>query len=333
MTFKKMQLNKYPPRLWALIGYPGGGKSTFATQMRTPLLPIDSDGRFSEVAPLASGDVYQLSDTPADNSDPATVAKLLDQHMPGSDVATVCVDSLTSIIVPLVTQAIQDNDAGKNKNRMAAWKTKALAMRALQDAVSRWGCDVLWIYHLNDSRDGQAKPVTRPTLPATERARLYRSLNLELRIVQDGDRRGVKVVWARQGRSGEVLWDDTGRWVGMPEKIERAVYDGLSEAEQKNIESSPGSFPSPEAAMNWGLEQGAFNAIQHARNAYDKLKAERQPGKAPEMWALWIADVERRLAEGNELLADVIEPLDLHAPEAEQGELMPQETAGREYVD
>ena len=29
MAFKKMVKQVYPPRLWALVGYPGSGKSTF----------------------------------------------------------------------------------------------------------------------------------------------------------------------------------------------------------------------------------------------------------------------------------------------------------------
>lgn len=297
MGFKKFQLQKYPPRLWALVGYPGGGKSTFSTQMRTPLLPIDADNRFGEVASLTRGDVYQLSDQAGDNTDPGTIARLLNQNMAGSDVATIVVDSLTAIIAPLVTQAVLDNDAGLNKNRMAGFKTKALAMRQLQDAISRWGCDVLWIYHLQDGMDANAKEVTRATLPATERARLYRSLNLELHIVQEGQRRGVKVEWARRGRSGMILWDDSGQWTGMPEKIEVAVYDGLSKADQDKIEQQPPGFASPEAAMNWGVEQGAFKAIEHARNAYDKLKREKQPAKAADMWQLWTEDVQRRLDE------------------------------------
>lgn len=305
MAFKKFQTKKYPPRLWALVGYPGSGKSTFATQMKAPLLPVDADGRFSEVVGLAQGDVYQLSDNPADNTDPAAIARLLDENMPGAKVGTIMVDSLTAIITPLVTQAVVDNDAGLNKNRVAAFKDKALAMRQLQDAVSKWGCDVLWIYHLQDSRDpnqrdeeGRPKEVTRATLSSTERARLYRSLNLELHMVRDGERRGVTVTWARRGRSGMTLWDDSGYWAGIPEKIEAAVYDGLSEAEQERIEQqTPASFPNPEAAIAWGFEQGAFEALQHARNAYEKLKQERQPANAAEMWALWIENVQRRRCE------------------------------------
>lgn len=216
MAFKKFQTQKYPVRLWALVSYPGAGKSTFATQMKAPILPIDADGRFSEVVHLAAGDVYQLSDLASDNSDPARIDALLSQNMPGSKVGTIVVDSLTAIIAPMVTRAIQDNDAGKNKNRIAAFKEKALAMRQLQDAVSKWGADVLWIYHLQDARDEKANEVTRATLSSTERARLYRSLNLELHIIQENDRRGVKVVWARRGRSGMIIWDDSGCWAGMP---------------------------------------------------------------------------------------------------------------------
>ena len=301
MAFERFRAKKYPARLWALVGYPGSGKSTFATTMRGPILPVDADGRFSEVVHLTGGDVYQLSDRPSDNTDPEAVARLLTANMPGSRVGTIVVDSLTAIIVPMVTKTVVDNAAGRNKNRVSAFADKALAMRQLQDAVSRWGCDVLWIYHLQDARDpdqkdDQGRPllVTRPTLSSTERARLYRSLNLELQMVQEGDRRGVKVVWARRGRTGVTIWDDTGRWVGMPEKIESAVYDGLTEAEIAKTESAP--FPSAEAAIAWGLEQGAFDAVQHSRNAYIKLKNEKQPRTAAEMAELWRADVARRLA-------------------------------------
>lgn len=310
MSFKKMAKPKYPPRLWALVGYAGGGKSTFSTQMRGPILTIDADNRYSEVVGLAQGDVYQLSDKPADNTDPAAIARLLNANMAGANIGTIVVDSLTAIIAPLVTKAIQDNDAGLNKNRIAAFKDKALAMRQIQDAVSKWGCDVLWIYHLQDSMDAQANQITRATLSSTERARLYRSLNLELHVVQENDKRGVKVVWARRGRAGLILWDDSGHWAKMPARIESAVYDGLTEAEQEAIErATPTQFPNAEAAITWGLEQGAFQALQHARNAYDKLKKDRKPQQAAEMWQYWIKDVERRvLSQSKGRLAEPQQP-------------------------
>ena len=42
MGFTKMGKPQYPPRLWTLAGFPGSGKSTFSTQMRSPLLAIDA---------------------------------------------------------------------------------------------------------------------------------------------------------------------------------------------------------------------------------------------------------------------------------------------------
>jgi hypothetical protein len=294
MAFKRMEQTKYPPRLWSLVGYPGSGKSTFAAQMHAPLLVVDSDHRFGEVLPVAMGDILQLSENPADQVDPSRIADLLAAGMPGSGVRTIVVDSLTTIISPLVTRAIADKAAGRTKSLAAGFLCKAMAMRELQDAVTRWGCDCLWIWHLQAARDEQAKEIVKATLSLTERARLMRSLNLALELVQDGDRRGVKIVWARQGQAGQVLWDEQGYWRGMPECIEENVYDGQAS------EPAPAVFPNVEAAIDWALEQGAFGkesgALQHARNAYNKLKKEAAPKTACEMASLWRTAVARRLA-------------------------------------
>jgi hypothetical protein len=318
MAFKKMVKRPYPPRLWSLVGYPGSGKSTFAAQMKGPMLVVDADHRFSEVLDIAGGEVLELSDSPADNVDAGRISAILAQNMPGSNVGTIVVDSLTALIVPLVVRAIRDNDAGLNKNLVAAFKEKALAMRQLQDSITCWGTNVLWIYHLQDARDAKARAITRATISETERARLLRSVNLQLEIVQQGEKRGVKVVWARRGRAGMTLWDESGTWAGMPEKIEAAVYDGLSSAEQAGLASAtPTTFPNPETAIAWGFEQGVFEALQHARNAYDKLKREHNPQSAQEMAALWVADVRARLpVEGGEGASQTEEETELASAEA-----------------
>lgn len=298
MGFQKLDTAAYPRRLWGLYGFPGSGKSTFAARLRGPILAIDADHRFSEVARLAGGNVYALSDAPADNMDPERIAACLRGNMPGSDVKTICIDSLTAIMAPLTVQAILDNDAGRNKNKMAGFKDKALAMRLLQDSVTGWGCDVCWIWHLQEGRDQNAKEQTTATVSRTELARLTRSMNMMLRVVEEDGRRGVHVDWARRGRSDLTLWDGSGNWEGMPEAIEKAVYAGLTEADQKRIEAAtPTSFPNPAAAIAWGFEAGAFEALEHARNAYDVVKREHTPATASAMWALWIADVQARLLE------------------------------------
>lgn len=298
MPFVKMQPDAYPRRLWGLVGFPGAGKSTFAARMRGPILAVDADHRFDEVLFLVAGDVYRLSETPSDAIDPERIAECLRENMPRSGVATIVVDSLTAILAPLVTAAVMDNDAGRNKNRMAAFKGKALAMRLLQDAVTGWGCDVLWLWHLQTGRDANANEQTTATVSRTELARLTRSINLQLRITDGKDgRRGVVVEWARRGRSGLTLWDDSGSWQGMPEAIELAVYGGLSRADQDQIEKAiPTSFAGPEQALAWSLDFGAFDNLPHARNAYDALKAAQTPASASEMWVLWLADCQARKA-------------------------------------
>lgn len=297
MAFQKMTKQTYPSRLWGLVGYPGSGKSTFATQMAGPILAIDADHRFDEVLDLSPGDVLELSNSPADNVDANRITAILTQNMPGSGIKTIVVDSLTAIITPLVVQAMQDKETGKIKNLAAAFRTKALAMRQLQDAVTRWGTACLWIYHLNDARDAKGRELTKATVSQTELARLTRSINMQLEVVQDqAGKRGVKVAWARRGRDGMTLWDDSGTWADMPERIEAAVYDGLTKADQAEIEQAPDRFPNPETAIAWGVDQGAFKVLQHARNAYEKVKRECQPKNAGQMAEFWRADVARRLA-------------------------------------
>jgi len=297
MPFQKMTAAKYPPRLWGLVGYPGSGKSTFAAAMRAPMLAIDADHRFAEVVKLVEGDVYELSDQAADNTNADRVAAILAKQMPGSDVATIVIDSLTAIITPLVVQAIVDKDAGREKNLWAAFRDKALAMRQLQDAVTKWGTDCLWIYHLNDARDAKGEALVKATVSQTELARLTRSINMQLEMVRDkGGKCGVKVVWARRGRSGLIVWDDTGCWRGMPGKIEAACYDGLTQADQDGIEgATPDVFPNAETAIAWAIDRKAFDNLPHARNAYEKLKREKKPASAREMAAMWVADVQARL--------------------------------------
>ena len=295
MPFQKMK-TKLPARQWAIVGHPGSGKSTFAAQMQSPMVVIDADHRFAEVMRHVSGDVFSMSDNASDNVDAERIAALLRQNMAGSGVHTIVVDSLTAIIAPLVTAAVLDNDAGRNKNRAAAFKPKALAMRLLQDAITGYGVDTLWVYHLRNGMNGQAQAIETTSISTVELARLRRSLNMQLRVVEQGNKRGIVVDWARCGRCGLTLWDDTGCWQGMPERIEQAAYGGLTVEDMERIaDDTPTSFANAQAAITWGFEQGAFNDAVHAQNAYDKLKGEKSPKNAVEMWKFWIAEVQGRL--------------------------------------
>jgi hypothetical protein len=284
MSLRIKKKPQYPRRLWALAGFPDDGKSTFAARMGAPILAIDADHRFDQVMHLVAGDVYEFSD-PADNVLVARITAAL-EDVPYQGVATIVVDSLTQIMAPLVMRAVVDNAAGRNKNKAAAFIDKAVSLRWLQSAVSQWGTDVLWVYHLQDGRDNNGKPVVTTTIPKLELARLTRSLNARLRIVREGAKRGIYVEWARGGNAGMTLWDDTSSWELMPEKLEQAMYDGV-----QATDSLPSRFTGPDDAIAWAVRYGAYPDTAVAQAAYNAVKAEGQPAGAQEMWDLWIGTV------------------------------------------
>lgn len=292
--FKKMVAPQYPPRQWAIYGPAGSGKSHFASQMRTPALVIDADARFTEQLKHAAGEIYQLSDEHSDNTNPDAIARMLRENLPGSGVRTIVVDSLTAILRPKINMAMSDIEAGRVKNGYSAFRGKAMAMSLLQDAVSSSGADSLWIWHTHQSRNGRGELVDGASIPQTELVRLRRSLNVILRLDVDASgKRTVLVEWARNGRSGIKLVDEAGGWAGMPERIEAAIYaDGV-----KADSEPPAKFNGPDDAIAWGFEQGCFNAPQHARNAYEELKRDKQPKSAAEMFSFWIQEVHNRVAE------------------------------------
>lgn len=291
MALRTKKRPKYPRRLWSLVGFPGDGKSTFAARMATPILVIDSDHRFDEVMHLVAGDVLEFEDARI-NGLVAPIVDELSRSMPEERVATIVVDSLTQIISPLVQRAVQANLDGEHRNKMAGFVAKATGMKLLQDGVSRWGTDVLWIYHLQEGRDARAQAHTSTSIPATELARLQRNLNARLRIVRKNEQLGVHVEWCRTGRQGFTLWDESGVWEMMPEKLEEAMYAGLAQEAQAH---RAGRFSGPEEAISWALEQGAFAGDKEARTAYEQVKATHKPANAAEMWELWSMEVHSRL--------------------------------------
>jgi hypothetical protein len=119
---------------------------------------------------------------------------------------------------------------------------------------------------------------------------------MKLQIVGDNGKRGIQVVWARRGRSGMTLWDESGTWDEMPEKIEQAVYGGLTQ-EQKDGLETPTVFRSPDAAIEWAVKRLGLESPSEARTEYDRIKEEGQPQDAREMAALWITYIEELAKE------------------------------------
>lgn len=288
MAFKKLQ-QKLPPRVWLLKGRSRSGKSVFSMNMRGPLLPIDADNKLYGSQQYAVGEVMEFSDNHADAVNVSRIEAILEQNMPDSGIKTIIVDSVTPILEPLIIKAMESTAT----NKISAFAPKATAMRKLTYAATKWGGDVLFVYHIEDTHNARAQEVERNTITDVELARLNKHFNMSLTVVEENGRRGIRVDYAQHGKYGMTIWDDNGYWRGMPEKIEEAVYaSGVLAAPER-----PTSFANPAQAIAWGMAQGVFRDEVHAKNSYEKLKAEKQPKTAQEMWAAWIEKVDRYVAE------------------------------------
>ena len=288
MAFKKLQ-QKLPPRVWLLKGRSRSGKSVFSMNMRGPLLPIDADNKLFGSQQYAVGEVMEFSDNHADAVNVAQIENILEANMLNSGIKTIIVDSVTPILEPLIIKAMES----EAKNKVSAFAPKAAAMKKLAYATTKWGVDVLFIYHIDDALNAKAEKVEKTSITVTELARLNKHFNMSLSVVEEGNRRGIRVDYAQHGKYGMVIWDDNGYWRGMPERIEEAVYAGgvLDQPDR------PTSFASPDLAIAWGMAQGCFRDELHAKNAYEKVKAEQKPKNAAEMAAYWLAEVDKRVAE------------------------------------
>lgn len=286
MALKRIVPEKYPRRHWALIGAALGGKSTFAAQMRGPNLVIDADHRFAEMVRAHGCDALAISEDPSDNVDVARIVACLEDGVPGAGVKTITVDSLTAIISPVVQRALLANMHEENKNKAAAWAEKATTMKILMDGVTRWGTDTLFIWHEEKGRGAKGEEEVKETLSDTERDRLTRCLDVELRIVGDNGKRGIEVAWSRYGKSGVTLWDDTKTWQGMPEKVEAAIYGPEGAAFL--------TFKSGEEAQAWAVSKGYFASLEKAKDAYTELRGAIKPKAAADMFAAWVKHCEAR---------------------------------------
>ena len=106
---------------------------------------------------------------------------------------------------------------------------------------------------------------------------------------------------AEKRTAAEAAAELYGDWDGAPLAAREDDPPARSEAESADElpagdnESKPEPFANPAMAIAWGYEQGVFQAMPHAQNAYAALKTSKQPQTATEMAALWRADVAERL--------------------------------------
>lgn len=271
--------------LWEIIGREKVGKTELVARLLKPGigLVIDSDGKFSNSVPKESSvEFYPISDSLDDMRNPDVIERILETGIPklgASNISGIVVDTLTNILEPIISK-IQ----ASNNSSIYAYKPKSDAMKKLRHVVSKWGIETFWVYHKIEFFEKEGKDyVTKEKsyLSPIEFGRLGRDITISLEVVKDAnDKRGVFVKMARRGRSGFVIWDDSGQWENIRERILESVWGGLTKEDQDAIEKQlPETFDSYSDALRWAWnyseENGKFfNDAAHAKNSMKALKEE-----------------------------------------------------------
>lgn len=279
---KQYTYNPVPEKVgMLLVAYPNAGKTTFAAAfLNKPgkvSVVVDADGRFDEVVSSEMGFV-KLSDEPSDNLRPKQILDICNKSMPNDKIGGFLVDSVTAILEPIILDIQRKVEEGKEKGARG-YAEKSNAMKFLSAALSPWGTDVVYVYHYRDRGNTSGTIEKTTTITTLELARLYRNINMKVEIVVDANgKRGVKVLEARGGRTGMTIWDDSGKWVNIRQRMEEAIWGGLTKEEQDTLVSDTTvRFGSPEQAIAWGYNYSQdttnfFDDAAHAKASYEKLK-------------------------------------------------------------
>lgn len=308
----KYEYNPIPTRIAMLLSaYQNTGKTTFASRMLPPGkagLVVDADQRFNEVV-SPELEFYPLSDTPHHMIEPEKIYEIMSREMPKpNNIGLAVIDSLTNIITKIILQIQSDVEKGQSSGARG-YKKKADAMKWLNAAFLPWNIDVIWIFHTRDYGDASGKAKVGKSVTKLELERLWQNINIECEIIVDEktQKRGLKVIYARGGRSGFTIWDDSGSWEGIRERLLQEVWGGLTKEEQTVLlEKKDGSFSSSVEAVAWAVEQGAFNDVEEngrvskAQNSMKKLYKELKDELGDEfsqevLYAAWVDKVQEKL--------------------------------------
>ena len=277
-------------RQWALVSDgANAGKTTFtAANARTPIMVIDTDGRFDAVESLVNGPVLY----PAQVFDPLDLAEELIDRVPKEKVATLFWDSMTKFYSVHARLAYMRNLAGKQKrtgSRAAEMVDKSNAMTIARD-LAILGTDVFYSWHLTHGVNGTGKSEIRDMISAVEKGRLMTSINVSLLFIREKDRFGLKVESARDfgGRPANVgftIWDEPGNyWRGGAERLERLIYT---------------TFSGKAEAVQWGSEKIGNEDLGEVEGIYDYLKEQVRPDSYMQMFVAWIEHIDGLVANSN----------------------------------
>jgi hypothetical protein len=222
---------------------------------------------------------------------------------------TLTAEVLAQLSEPFPPDVIQFKPGATSRDKDRALALAYADTRAYLDRLDEIvGAD--WSDDYEVSPDGQ-RVVCRLTIGGVTRCDVGEEEAIDKNTTTSAAAQAFKRAAAKFGL-GRYIYHMPRKWVDYDNQSKRFTDSALAQlrnmageitgsfggkAERGGLRLDNGAFESPEAAIAWGVDQGVFKALQHAQNAYKKLKGEHEPKSAKEMAAWWRADVARRYAE------------------------------------
>jgi len=312
--FKKAVKTEAKLRL-AIAGPAGSGKTytalSIATHLGGPIAVIDTEhGSASKYADLFDFDVAEMHA-------PYHPDKYLRAIKEAADAGykVIILDSMSHAwngeggLLELADEAAK---AMKTQNSFAAWKSITPIQNRLVEGVVSAPLHLIATmrskmdYVLETDKNGKTSPKKVGMAPEQRNDMPYEfDVVLDMNVENSANvtkTRCSALAGEFIEKPGRKLADTLVKWLsGAPAPT---PANNHAVAIPAPVDERSATWQNENDAMRWGWDSGIFNAKAHCLNAYRKLENENHDKSNQELYALWIADVERRVNEKNaELVA------------------------------
>lgn len=297
MQFVKATKTQAKARI-ALVGPAGSGKTMTALKLATAIADgkrialIDTEhGSASKYADKFDFDSLQLS-----SFSPDTYVEAI-HAAEDAGYGVLIIDSLSHAwsgkdgALEMVDQAAARQ---RTENRFTAWRDVTPKHNALVEAIVGSSLHIIGTMrskteYIIESVERNGRTIQAPRKVGL--APIQRDgVEYEFDIVGELDADNTLVITKTRlaELTGAVIQKPNGQ---LGETIKAWLTDGA------RVIVAPGVFSSPEHAIKWSLDNGAFDGADIAATAYHALKEERKPENAKDMARIWSTEVRRLVAE------------------------------------
>jgi hypothetical protein len=100
--------------------------------------------------------------------------------------------------------------------------------------------------------------------------------------------RDVWMYWDAEKKQEIVVWENGRPTSHVNQEVTQPETRSAQRDAQPDAPDAPPTFRSPDDAVDWAVSAGRFTKRDAAVAAYNRLKADKKPQSAGEMWALWL---------------------------------------------